>query len=159
MLTISISSCWFNFNANSWWGETDFGQTAASVITQTSSTVAVYSDQRLSPFLAFALSLRPIDSVMWLDESSSLPAAIFDSTQPVFLFAPSNALLSQIDQVSAIKGFTADSSQSHFLLEGSRSRLFQIQQARTTAGADALGEARTSTRRRATPSKEESKYI
>ena len=103
VLTVSISSCWLNFNANNWWGEADFSRSAASIITQTSSPVDVYSDQRLSPFLAFALLLRPADRIMWLDKELTLSSETFDKSRATYLFEPSSNLLIQSKRASTVR--------------------------------------------------------
>ena len=126
VLTISISSCWFNFNADNWWGEADFGRRAASSIAQTSSPVEVYSDQRLSPFLAFALSLRPKDRIMWLDEKSSLPSEILNSSKSVFLFEPSSTLLDQAMRTLAMYDVKGRQIASSTKVENVDPTLFEI---------------------------------
>ncbi len=126
VLTISLSACWFNLNADNWWGESDFSRQAANTVTQTSSVAEVYSDQRLSPFLAFSLSLRPTDYMIWLDSTEPLPDEMFDNTRTAFLFEPSDRLMSRVNAESAKRGVEVALLQSDAQAKGSSSRLFQI---------------------------------
>ena len=109
VLTISLSACWFNLKADSWWGEANLGREAAIAAAQTASVVDVYSDQRLSPFLAFALSLRPTDRIMWLDAKVPLPNEMFDLSRAVLLFDPSDELLARVRQASLERGLQLSS--------------------------------------------------
>lgn len=126
VLTISLSASWFNLNADNWWGEPDLSRQAASIITQTSSPVEVYSDQRLSPFMAFSLSLRPTDYVMWLDSTEPLPAEMLDNTRTTFLFEPSDSLLIRVKEEAAKRGIEVALLQDHSPAEELSQRLFQI---------------------------------
>ena len=127
VLTVSISACWFNFTANSWWGETDSGRDAAAIAMQTASAVDVYSDSRLSPFLAFALSLRTTDRIMWLDAEVPVPltSELLDTARVSFLFEPSPALCDRVRQAVAAKGFQLEPVPSHYKKRESLP-LFQI---------------------------------
>ena len=136
VLTIAISACWFNFTADNWWGEADSGTESAAIALQTASAVDVYSDQRISPFLAFALSLRPSDRIMWLDAEEPFSTDVFNEmfnrSKTALLFEPSDALLDSVEQASVKRGFkivsaSNDVSAKNFQSERERAHLLKIQ--------------------------------
>lgn len=136
VLTISISACWFNLTTDNWWGEANLERESAAIALQTSSAVDVYSDQRISPFLAFALSLRPTDRIMWLDAEEPLSPEsfnkMFDRSRTALLFEPSEKLLDRVEQASIARGFNLVSisdSASAMNLQSERGRpyLFKVQ--------------------------------
>ena len=128
VLTVSISACWFNFNAVSWWGSTDFNRQMATSVLRTSDSVEVYSDRRLSPFLAFSRLLRPTDYVAWLDSESSLPEEAFSGSRTAFLYEPSDALLAEVDRVAALKGMKVDLVERGSKLSKPNSNLLKLEQ-------------------------------
>lgn len=126
VLTISLSACWFNPNADNWWGDPDSSRQAASTVTEISGAIEVYSDQRLSPFLAFSRSLSPTDYMMWLDSTAPLPAEMFDHHRTAFLLEPSDSLMRRVKAASAKKGIEISLLQGNAQAREPNQRLFQI---------------------------------
>ncbi|MBE9060231.1 glycosyltransferase family 39 protein [cf. Phormidesmis sp. LEGE 11477] len=123
VLVLMIAASWHNLHASVWWRDSRlFLVQVPQAVTQSAAPAVLVSDYRLSNVMSIGRLLRPTDSLFWLprgkgDMDETDIDKIINSSDHVFLYQPSDNLLSQLEASLAERQIAIEKTETENLYQ------------------------------------------